>query len=169
MASWTTVMRRAVTPTALASLSSVAALALTAQFEGKSAVQPLNATSHWLNGEPAADVRRADLRNTAVGLATHCAAVFFWAAIFERWLAAGPPQRRSNLALQAIAMSAIAAAVDYGATPKRFTPGWEFVLSKRSMAVVYAAMAAGLAAGESITQPSRGIAKPQPVSAATAP
>ena len=43
-------------------------------------------------------------------------------------------------------MAAVAAAVDYGATPKRFTPGWELVLSKRSMASVYAAMAAGFVA-----------------------
>jgi hypothetical protein len=44
-------------------------------------------------------------------------------------------------------MSAIAAAIDYGATPKRLTPGWELVLSKRSMAATYGAMALGLAAG----------------------
>ena len=47
----------------------------------------------------------------------------------------------------ALVVSAVAAAVDYGATPKRFTPGWEYVLSKRAMAVAYAAMAFGLAAG----------------------
>jgi hypothetical protein len=52
-------------------------------------------------------------------------------------------------------MSAIAAAVDYIATPKRFTPGWEFVLSKRSMAATYAAMALGMAAGALITQRNR--------------
>ena len=42
-------------------------------------------------------------------------------------------------------MSAFAAAVDYTVTPHRFTPGWELVLSKGGMAVVYAAMAAGFA------------------------
>ena len=49
-------------------------------------------------------------------------------------------------------MAAIAAIVDYGATPKRFTPGWEFVLSKRSMAVTYGAMALGLALGGLATE-----------------
>ena len=44
-------------------------------------------------------------------------------------------------------MSGFAAIVDYGATPKRFTPGWEFVLTKRSMTFAYIAMAFGLAAG----------------------
>jgi len=52
----------------------------------------------------------------------------------------------------AVATAAIAAAVDYGATPRRFTPGWEFMLSKRAMAVAYGAMAAGLAAGALLTQ-----------------
>ena len=43
-------------------------------------------------------------------------------------------------------MSTIAAVVDYGITPKRFTPGWE-EFSKRSIGVTYAAMALGLATG----------------------
>jgi hypothetical protein len=41
-------------------------------------------------------------------------------------------------------MSAIAALVG-GITPKRFTPGWEEVLSKRFIGVTYAAI--GLMAG----------------------
>jgi hypothetical protein len=46
----------------------------------------------------------------------------------------------------------IAALVDYGITPKRFTPGWEELLSKRSIGVTYAAMALGLTAGVMLTQ-----------------
>jgi branched-chain amino acid transport system permease protein len=38
------------------------------------------------------------------------------------------------------------AAVDYTITPHRFTPGWELVLSKRGMALAYAAMALGFVA-----------------------
>ena len=49
-------------------------------------------------------------------------------------------------------MSAIAAVVDYGVTPKRLTPGWEEVLSKRSIGMTYAAMALGLATGAMLTQ-----------------
>ena len=52
-------------------------------------------------------------------------------------------------------VSAIAAAVDYGATPKRFTPGWELVLSKRAMAAAYLAMAAGLAVGALVARRPR--------------
>ena len=73
-----------------AGAASVLALALVALGEGKAAVQPLNATSHWLNGERAARRRRLDLRHTGVGLATHLAATMFWAASFEAWRAARP-------------------------------------------------------------------------------
>ena len=42
-------------------------------------------------------------------------------------------------------MGGFAAAADYTATPKRFTPGWEFVLTPPSMALVYLALSGGLA------------------------
>jgi hypothetical protein len=53
-----------------------------------------------------------------------------WAAIFERWLARQPQHTPLLIIRDAAAMSAIAAAVDYGITPKRATPGWEEVLSR---------------------------------------
>ena len=115
----------------------------------------MNATSHWLNGRRAASHRSADVAHTAVGLATHQAATFFWAALFEWWISPRRPLRPLPMLQYALATSVVAAAVDYGATPKRFTPGWEFVLSKRSMAAAYAAMAFGMAAGALIAQPAR--------------
>ena len=147
MAGWVTTLRFALTSGAIASATSTVALALVARAEGKGALQPVNSTSHWLNGEQAASFRGADLAHTAVGYATHHAATVFWAVLFERWVGARRPAAALPLMQDALVMSAIAAAVDYGATPKRFTPGWEFVLSKRSMAVAYGAMALGLAAG----------------------
>lgn len=91
-------------------------------------------------------MRRATLAHTAVGYATHHAAAVFWAVLFERWAGARRPAAVLPLVRDALTMSAVAAAVDYGATPKRFTPRWEFVLSKRSMAVAYTAMTLGPAA-----------------------
>ncbi len=146
MPGWVTTLRFALTSGTIASAASTAALALLARAEGKGALQPVNSTSHWRNGERAASFKEADLAHTAVGYATHHAATVFWAVIFEWWLGARRPGALP-LMRDAMALSAIAAAVDYGATPKRFTPGWEFVLSKRSMAGAYAAMALGLAAG----------------------
>lgn len=138
--------RAAVSATATAITSGVA-LAATARAEGNGALQPLNATSHWLNGPRAADVRTDDVAHTGVGWATHYAATFFWAALFEGWVGRKRPLAPLPLARDAAVMASVAAAVDYLATPKRFTPGWEYVLSKRFMALAYAALGAGLALG----------------------
>ena len=147
MAGWRRAMRRAAAPAAVASLTSIAALMALARAEGRGALQPLNATSHWLNGRGAARVASADMTHTGVGVATHVAATWFWAVLFERWTAARRSHAPAARLRDALLLSAFAAGVDYLATPKRFTPGWEFVLSKRAMAAVYAAMAVGLAAG----------------------
>lgn len=155
MADWATALRFALTSGAVASATSTAALALLARAEGQGVLQPVNSTSHWMNGQQAASFRGADIAHTAVGYATHHAATVFWAVLFERWVGARRPAGTLALMPDALVVSAIAAAVDYGATPKRFTPGWEFVLSKRSMAVAYLAMACGLAAGASMNRRTR--------------
>ena len=132
-----------------ASVALTAALALAARMEGKAAAQPLNATSHWLHGERAASVRGVDLAHTGIGYATNHLASIFWAVFFQAWRARHPGR---PVLRDALALSAIAAAVDYGATPKRFTPGWEFVLSRKGMAFAYAGMALGLALGARLTR-----------------
>jgi hypothetical protein len=136
----------------VASIVSTAALALLARGEGKSAFQPTNATSHWLHGDSAASHREPDTAHTFIGYATHHASALFWAVPFEAWLAARPPRTAAGLLRDACAMTAIAAAIDYGVTPKRLTPGWELVLSKRSIAATFGAMALGLAAGALIAR-----------------
>lgn len=131
----------------VAALVSAAALAALAKAEGKGALQPVNATSHWAQGDEAAKVELPTASHTLVGFLTHHASAVFWAAPFEAWLALNPPRSLINLLRDALAMSGIAAVVDYGATPHRFTPGWELVLSRRSMVASYVALAFGLAAG----------------------
>jgi hypothetical protein len=120
----------------VASFVAAAALALLAKAEGKSALQPTNATSHWLHGDKAGAVRKADLAHTAMGFATHHASAIFWAVPFEAWLARSPPRSPLLMLRDASAMAMIAAFVDYLVVPKRLTPGWETVLSKRSIAVL---------------------------------
>ena len=140
-------VRSALVTGTVASVASTVALTLAAQMEGRAPLQPINATSHWLHGRKAADFGGLDLSRTATGYATHHAATVFWALLFVRWRAVRRPEGIAPLIKDAILMAAIAAAVDYGATPKRFTPGWEFVLSRKAMAAAYLAIAAGLAAG----------------------
>ncbi|WP_428391810.1 hypothetical protein [Lichenicoccus sp.] len=145
MARWSRILGLAVVSSTVASATSSVALAALAHVEGKGALQPVNATSHWRNGEPAAAVTGFDLAHTGVGYATHHAATFFWAVFFEAWIAWRGPRTPWTATRDALALSAIAVVADYGATPKRFTPGWEFVLSKRAMAGTYVAMALGFA------------------------
>ena len=106
----------------VAGIATTAALGVLAQLEGKSVFQPVNSTSHWLNGTRAASCKGADITHTAVGLITHQAATFFWAALFEL-LIKGRPRRPFPMLGCGVVTSVVAAAVDYGATPKRFTPG----------------------------------------------
>jgi hypothetical protein len=147
MSDWIRTLRSAFVSGTAASITSTIALALVARAEGKAASQPINATSHWLNGNDAGSFKGVDIAHTAVGYATHHAANVFWAVLFEWWIGERRPLPPLELCQRALGTSALAAAVDYGATPKRLTPGWELVLTKRSMAVAYGAMAVGLALG----------------------
>ena len=157
MIDWSRTIRAALVSGSCASVGSTLGLMLAARQAGKPAMQPLNATSHWLNGDAAAEIRGIDARHTGVGYATNHAASIFWAVFFEAWLAwRGKPVGAAAMLGDAVVMSAIAAAVDYGPTPKRFTPGWEFVLSKQGMAVAYAGLALGLTAGAWATRRQRG-------------
>lgn len=145
--------RAALAAGSVAALTSVVGLALAAEAEGKAPLRPINATSHWLNGDAAGLHGGADRRHTGVGLATNHAACLFWALPFMAWQRRRPAGTPGALLRDAAVMAAVAAAVDYGATPKRFTPGWELVLTKAGMAAVYAALALGLAAGASLDRP----------------
>lgn len=144
--------RRVVAETLAATAASVVALAVAAQAESRGALQPLNATSHWLNGDGVARRTAPGWRTTGVGLATHLAATGFWAATYELWLRRGSRSAADVLG-KAVAMAGVSALVDYRATPRRFTPGWEFVLTPGAMAVVYLALGAGLAAGAAACRP----------------
>lgn len=155
MIGWVRILRSAFVSGSCASFGSAAALAVAARAAGKAAVRPINATSHWLNGEAAGSYEGFDGARTAVGFSTNHVASIFWGVLFEALRA----RRRSTgpfpVLRDAIITSAVAAAVDYGITPKRFTPGWEFVLSKKGMAAAYGGLAVGLAAGALLTQSAR--------------
>jgi hypothetical protein len=144
---WTRLGLSALVTGTVASVVSTVALVLLAKAENKRPLQPTNATSHWLHGDQAARYDELDAAHTLLGYTTHHASAVFWAVPFEAWLAIRPPRTSAELLRDACALSAIAAAVDYGLTPKRLTPGWELILSKSSMSMAYGAMAVGLAAG----------------------
>lgn len=125
------------------SVATTIALSALARAEGKSPVQPVNSTSHWYLGEAAGRSRATDVRHTLGGFATHHAASLFWATIFEMIRAVRPARAAIG---DAVAVSALAALVDYAVVPKRLTPGWEKVVTPRSIAIAYGVMAVALAA-----------------------
>ena len=107
-----------------------------------SAVAPINAISHVLYGPRAARVRSIDARHTALGLAINYGASAFWAGIYEA--AFGRAAERGEVAKAsagAVAVAALAYVTDYHLVPKRLTPGWEERMPRRSLSLVYAALA----------------------------
>jgi hypothetical protein len=70
------------------------ALALAARAEGKGAWQPINATSHWRNGDEAAAHRGIDGAHTGIGYATKHAACIFWAQFLRHGAPGVAPRGR---------------------------------------------------------------------------
>lgn len=128
-----------------ASAVTAAAVAMCGRAEDGSALAPLNAVSHILWGDEAAEHEEADVEHTAAGVALNTAAITSWAGVYE--LAFGRSARRGNIAaamIGGIAVSGLAYVVDYYVVPKRLTPGFEKRLSAKSMFAAYAALAVSL-------------------------
>jgi hypothetical protein len=152
MVGWARIGLSALVIGSVASVASTAALMLLAKAEDKGGLQPTSATSHWLHGDEAAAYVEPDAPHSLVGYVTHHSSAVFWALPFAVWLASRPPRSSLEMLRDASIVSATAAAVDYGITPKRLTPGWELVLSKQSIFGAFAALAIGLALGARLTQ-----------------
>jgi len=138
-------LTRSIITSAVASAATAAALMLLGHYEKRGALAPLNASSHWVYGDRAAQ-RHADLPRTGLGIATHHLAVMFWSVIMETAL--GRKARTlPELALGGALTAAFAAAFDYLIVPRRLSPGWELALTRHAMTGAFAAMALGLATG----------------------
>lgn len=124
---------------------SLAGVMAAAELEGQPAVRPLNATSHWLWGPRAGQVRSIDGRHTAVGFATHQASAFWWAMVYAGLLSRQPSP--AEIVGKAALTAGIAAVVDYGLIHRRLTPGWELAVSPAGVRSAFAGLALGLALG----------------------
>ena len=121
------------------------AAALRGRAEGRSVWTPINAISHIVWGWHAAKQRERTIRYTATGLILNVAACVFWAGCCQLWRRTMPrPNSPSTAALVGVGTSALAYITDYHVVPRRFTPGFELSLSRRSFPWLYAALAAGL-------------------------
>jgi hypothetical protein len=138
-------MRDALITGSIACIATLAAAALCGARRNGNAVAPVNATSHVLWGEEAGRALAVDAKHTVPGVALNEGACVFWAAFYEK--AFGGAADRGNTAAAFAgggAIAALAYLVDYHLVSKRLTPGWELHLDRRSLAVVYAALALSL-------------------------
>jgi hypothetical protein len=133
---------------AFASVASTITLSVLGRWQAASASAPTNATSHWIWDRPALVKKSPSLRHTLTGYAIHHGSATFWAVLYA-WLHANrrPAQSVPAALSSAGVAAATACAVDYLATPRRLTPGFEHHLSRPAMAAVYASFAVGLAIG----------------------
>lgn len=125
--------------------------------EGRPPFSGVNAVSHWLWGDRALRQTKPSWRYTASGILIHHLSSMLWGGLFayvvrrewslkNQWpLNDMAPSK--NVLPYAVATTAVAWVVDYHLTPRRLTPGFEHVVSRRSRLIVYGAFAAGLALG----------------------
>jgi hypothetical protein len=127
-------------------IATLAAAALRGRVDSGSAIAPINATSHIVFGSEAGNVDKPSFRHTLPGVVLNAGASVFWAAIYQRLFdRVGQRSGAGAALLGGAAVAALAYLVDYRLIPQRLTPGWEYRVSGRSLAMIFAAMAASLA------------------------
>jgi hypothetical protein len=143
---WARATRNALASGTAAGVLSGVALSVCSKIEEDSAAGALNGPSQWLWGEEEAHTREATVKHTLTGYLIHHAASIFWAALHERtFLDSRAPKTVAQCCMEAAATGVTAYVVDYHLTPHRLRPGFKKHLGPRSIFVVYAAFAAGLA------------------------
>ncbi|MBL9161748.1 MAG: hypothetical protein JNL18_03295 [Planctomycetaceae bacterium] len=128
-----------------ATAATTAAVAACGSLDEGNGIAPVNAVSHILWGDDAAEQDDASLKYTAPGFALNAAAIASWAGVYE--LGFGQRARRGDVKaaiIGGVATAALAYITDYYVVPRRLTPGFEKRLSPPSMFAVYAALAASL-------------------------
>jgi len=129
----------------LSGVTVAAAAAWRAHAEGQSGWKAINGISHILWGPQAAVQRRFTAKFTGSGLVLNAVACGFWGwlyGVIDQFTPA--PHSYSQSAGRGIAVAALAYVTDYYVIPRRFTPGFELSLSRRSFPWLYGALAVGL-------------------------
>ena len=141
-------LRNTLLTAGIATVGTTLATALLGQRENGDAAAPINATSHILWGDHAAEQNGPSLRYTLVGMVLNAGAMAGWAALQEialgRWARQGSPARAMTAGA---ATSAVAYVIDYHVVPERLTPGFEKRLSLASLAAIYGVLALTMAIG----------------------
>jgi hypothetical protein len=130
----------------LASAFSAAVLAWAGKRHNRRPLGPINAPAHWLWGDESLRADDASIRHTASGLVIHTMSSMLWAGVHELLQSRRQRTTLTNAAVDAATVTAVAAVVDLKLVPERLTPGFQHRMPAASLALVYAAFAAGLAA-----------------------
>ena len=148
MKSWQVAMKDAAISGGFAAMAVNAATAAVGRAETGHALAPINAVSHVLWGDRAAEMDAASMKYTFNGLAINSGATVFWATIYEKFFGEAADRRDLPLALLGGgAVAGMAYVVDYHLVPERLTPGYDKRLSGKSMTVLYGVLALGLTVG----------------------
>lgn len=141
-------LKDSIIPALTADLAVMATVAARGRQESRSALAPINSTSHVLWGAEAGWVEGFSARHSLPGLMINAGAGFWWALVFQK-LFGELADRRGPVAAVAGGMATVALAyvVDYKLLPKRLMPGWELRISDRSLFLSLAAMGLGLGVG----------------------
>lgn len=140
------IFRRALISGTVAAAAVTVVASIASRRETGSYPAALNATSHFLWEERAAEQDDYSWKYTATGLFTNWGASVFWALFYEALRPRQPNPREA--AARAVAVSAAAYVTDYHIVPKRLTPGFELRLPLLALTAIYAALAAGLSAAD---------------------
>ncbi|MGI8497774.1 MAG: hypothetical protein ACR2OG_09370 [Gemmatimonadaceae bacterium] len=107
----------------------------------RAGARPVNAIAHTLLGARAFEVPNIDAVVTIFALTLHVASLLAWGVLFA--LLAGTLKGR-RLAAAAAAFVISIAVIDLALLPERLRPGFERVLSRPELILLYAVLAAAL-------------------------
>lgn len=139
---------------ASASAATTLTVALAGMAEQGSPWPALNSVSKMVHGNHAPWRNEPSWKYTGTGALLNTAAVLSWAAIYAVLRGRRTRTDYVRAVTAGAATSALAYVIDYHVVPERFTPGFEKRLPNRSLGLIYAALALGLAASE-LAQPER--------------
>jgi hypothetical protein len=127
-------------------LSHLAAAAASRSERGRSALA-MHAVSHiaYDDDPESHDGHRA--RDWWAGSALHHGASVFWATFFEAFFGKDAERSTASALVGGATIASAAYLTDYHVVSERFKPGFEAHISDRSLFLIYAALAVGLAAG----------------------
>ena len=99
----------------------------------------MTAISHIVFGDSAFSPGRIDLKHFAIGFVLNVMAMIGWSSLTELGFQAlnVDSHRIVVSATMAIAVAVLAYFTDFHIVPKRFTPGFEHILSRRALFVTY--------------------------------